>query len=416
MDLAGLGSWLARPDEYDALVWWRFDRAIRSMSDMDDLAKWARQHRKMLIFAEGIGGGKLVFDFRNPMDPMSELQMLMLAFAAQVESQSISERVLGAMAAIRRMPLRRRGSRPSYGCMPAPMPKEHGWIGWTLVPDPDAVRVIERIVRELLEGKTISAIALALNVDKVPSPRGHWAVKKERTTGGKTGGAKGEHVARDVFTWTGAVIARLLRNENLLGWKMHKGKPVRDAEGNPVMATEAPILTREEFDRIGAVLDARSIDNRERKDTDALLLRVIHCDHCGGRMYLSKPTRNGASVSNFYKCNSHSRGDLCELPANIRVGSVQTTHVVEIPGYDPEPELRATLAEFAEHQEEKGRALEVPARREGVAGTCGCSGRTHSRPGDPREARATAHRDPDRPHVRGRVGSRRHHGPASHAR
>ncbi|WP_405478381.1 hypothetical protein [Streptomyces canus] len=37
------------------------------------------------------------------------------------------------------------------------------------------------------------------------------------------------------------------------------------------------------------------------------------------------------------------------------VGSVQTTHVVEIPGYDPEPELRATLAEFAEHQEQKGR-------------------------------------------------------------
>ncbi|MFI5757623.1 recombinase family protein [Streptomyces sp. NPDC051569] len=369
-DRPALGSWLARPDKYDALVWWRFDRAIRSMSDMHDLAKWARQHRKMLIFAEGIGGGKLVFDFRNPMDPMSELQMLMLAFAAQVESQSISERVLGAMAAIRRMPLRWRGSRPSYGYMPAPMPKEHGGIGWTLVPDLDAVTVIERIVRELLEGLTISAISVALNVDKVPSPRDHWAVKKERTTGGKTGGAKGEHVVRDVFKWTGAVIARLLRNENLLGWKMHKGKPVRDAEGNPVMATEAPILTREEFDRIGAVLDARSIDNRERSDTDALLLRVIHCDHCGGRMYMSKPTRNGASVSNFYKCNSHARGESCELPASIRadwadehvtaeflrlVGSVQTTHVVEIPGYDPAPELRATLAEFAEHQEQKGR-------------------------------------------------------------
>lgn len=369
-DRPALGHWLARPDEYDALVWWRFDRAIRSMSDMHDLAKWARQHRKMLIFAEGIGGGKLVFDFRNPMDPMNELQMLMLAFAAQVESQSISERVLGAMAAIRRMPLRWRGSRPSYGYMPAPMPKEHGGIGWTLVPDPDAVKVIERIVRELLEGMTISAIAVALNVDQIPSPRDHWAVKMEREKGGKTGGAKGSHVVRDVFKWTCAVIARLLRNENLLGWKMHKGKPVRDAEGNPVMATETPILTREEFDRIGAVLDARSIDNRERKDTEALLLRVIHCDSCGGRMYMSKPTRNGASVSNFYKCNSHARGELCELPANVRadwaddhvtaeflrlVGSVQTTHVVEIPGYDPEPELRATLAEFAEHQEQKGR-------------------------------------------------------------
>ncbi len=367
-DRPQLGGWLARPDEYDALVWWRFDRAIRSMSHMHELAKWAREHRKMLVFAEGIGGGRLVFDFRNPMDPMSELMMLMLAFAAQVESQSIKDRVTRAMAAIRKMPLRWRGSRPPYGYMPAPMPAEHGGVGWTLVPDPDAVKVIERIVRELLEGVTVAAIAVGLNVDKIPTPRDHWAIKKGCATGGKTGGETGK--TKDAFQWNPAVTTRMLRNESLLGWKMHKGKPVRDAQGNPVMATEQPIMTREEFDRIGAVLDARSIDNRERQDTDALLLRVIHCDSCRGRMYLSKPTRNGASVNPFYKCNSHARGDLCTLPANIRadwaddhvsaeflrlVGSVQTTHVVEIPGYDPEPELRSTMAEFAEHQEQKGR-------------------------------------------------------------
>ncbi|MFE4373184.1 recombinase family protein [Streptomyces sp. NPDC056835] len=369
-DRPQLGGWLARPDDFDALVWWRFDRAIRSMAHMHELAKWAKQHRKMLVFAEGIGGGRLVFDFRNPMDPMSELMMLMLAFAAQVESQSIKDRVTGAMAAMRKMPLRwRGGGRPPYGYMPAPMPKEHGGIGWTLVPDPDAVKVIERIVRELLEGKTVSAVALGLNADQVPSPRDHWAVKMKREKGGKTGGAKGSHVVRSVFKWTPTVIARMLRNETLLGWKMHKGKPVRDAEGNPIMASETPIMTREEFDRIGALLDSRSIEHGDRKDTDALLLRVIHCDSCGGRMYLNKQEskKNQAPV---YKCNYHARGDNCEAPANIRgdwadehvtaeflrlVGSVQTTHVVEIPGYDPEPELRATLAEFEEHQQQKGR-------------------------------------------------------------
>ncbi|MDT0494011.1 recombinase family protein [Streptomyces sp. NPDC012600] len=378
-DRPELGGWLARPAEYDALVWWRFDRAIRSMAHMHDLAKWAKQHHKMLIFAEGIGGGKIVFDFRNPVDPTSELMMMMLAFAAQVESQSIKDRVTGAMAAIRRMPLRwRGGGRPPYGYMPAPMPKEHGGIGWTLVPDPDAVAVIERIVRELLEGRTVSAIAVGLNADQVPSPRDHWAVTKEREKGGKTGGARGSHVVRDVFKWTPAVITRMLRNPVLLGWKMHKGKPVRDAEGNPIMATTEPILTRAEFDRIGAVLDARSIDNRERSDTDALQLRVIHCDSCKGRMYLSKPTKNGASVNAHYKCNSSARGDACELPANVRAdwaddyttaeflrlfGSVQTTHVIVVPGYDPEPELRATLREFEEHQQQEGRQKSKHAAR-----------------------------------------------------
>lgn len=365
-DRPALGSWLARPDEYDALVWWRFDRAIRSMADMHDLAKWAKQHRKMLIFAEGIGGGKLVLDFRNPVDPMAELQMTMLAFAAQVEAQSISDRVTGAMAAIRRMPLRwRGGGRPPYGYMPAPMPAEFGGIGWTLVPDPDAVKVIERVVRELLEGVTVSAIAVGLNADSTPSPRDHWAVKQGRDKGGRTGGVKG--LVKDAFLWSPSVLTRMLRNQTLLGWKMHKGKPVRDDQGNPIMATTEPIMTRAEFDRIGAVLDERSITTGDRTDTDALLLRVIHCDACGARMYLNKQESRQRPT---YKCNPYARGSKCEKSANIRgdwaddyvtgeflrlVGSVQTTHVVIIPGYDPEPELLETLAEFAEHQEQKGR-------------------------------------------------------------
>ncbi|MFD4833762.1 recombinase family protein [Streptomyces uncialis] len=370
-DRPELGQWLARPDEFDALVFWRFDRAIRSMADMHELAKWAKEHRKMLVFAEGVGGGRMEFDFRNPMSVTAELMMMLFAFAAQVEAQSTSDRVTGAMAAIRKMSLRwRGGGRPPYGYMPAPMPKEHGGIGWTLVQDPDAVKIILRIVKELLEGGTVSAVAAGLNADSIPSPRDHWAVKMKRERGGKTGAAKGKHVVRDVFRWTPTVITRMLRNETLLGWKMHKGRPVRDPEGNPVMASETPIMTREEFDRVGGLLDARSVDNRERSDTDALLLRVIHCDSCKGRMYLSKPTKNGASVNPFYKCNSHARGDLCELPANIRaswvdefveaeflrlVGSIQTRTVVEIPGYDPGPELNATLAEFREHQEQRGR-------------------------------------------------------------
>lgn len=366
-DRPQLGSWLARPDDFDALVWWRFDRAIRSMAHMHELAKWAREHRKTLVFAEGIGGGRLVFDFRNPMDPMAEFQMMMLAFAAQVEAQSIKDRVTGAMAALRKMPLRWRGSKPPYGYMPAPMPDEYGGVGWTLVPDPDAVTVIERIVRELLEGKAVSAIAAGLNADNIPTPRDHWSIMKGRKTGGKTGGRR--DLEKCAFDWKATVITRLLRNPVLIGWKMHKGKPVRDAEGNPIMATETPIMTREEFDRIGAVLDERSIDKRERSDTNALLLRVIHCAACGERMYLNRQEtkKNQAPV---YKCNPYARGTKCAESVNIRadwvdeyvtgeflrlVGSIQTTRVVTIPGYDPGPELRATIGEFAEHQEQKGR-------------------------------------------------------------
>ncbi|MGW5019342.1 recombinase family protein [Streptomyces cacaoi] len=354
----GLGKWLERPDEFDILIWWRLDRAVRSMADMSALVSWARKHGKRLVFAEGPGGSRLELDMSNV---VGELIATLLAFAAQMEAQSIAERVSGAQAAMRTMPLRWRGSRPPYGYMPAPL--ETG--GWTLVPDPEAVAVIERMIRELMDGKTASAVAADLNEDSIPSPRDYWALKKGRKTGGKTGGAKGEPaVQRKRFKWGPSIVKKVLTSVSLLGWKSHNGKPVRDSEGAPVIATNEPILTREEFDAIGALFAERSIDSRERKDTDALLLRIIHCVSCGGRMYLSKPTRKGASVSDFYKCNSHARGDTCEAPSNIRadwadeyvtreflrmLGALNVSQVRTVPGYDPQPEIDATAAEYEAH-------------------------------------------------------------------
>lgn len=375
-DRPQLGMWLSLPHTFDALVFWRFDRAIRSMADMHELAKWAREHRKVLVFAEGVGGGRLIFDFRNPMDPMAELQMLMLAFAAQVESQNIKERVTGAQAAMRTMALRwRGGGAPPYGYMPARMPKKHGGAGWTLVADPEAVEVIERIITLLLDGKTPHAVAQILNAEKVPTPREHWAVLKTRlkhgddtdetTTEAEIAGAETGAVAKEKrpVQWRSTTIVKMLKRESLLGWKMYQGAPVRDEQGNPVMATETPVLTREEFDQIGALLTPEPGTRRapQRKDSTALLLRVIHCSGCRGRMYYN--ARNET-----YGCGSYKDGSSCPAPVTIRAhwvdayvteqflkdaGPVQITRVTEIPGYDPEPELNATLAEYEAHMEEK---------------------------------------------------------------
>ncbi|MFE4417688.1 recombinase family protein [Streptomyces sp. NPDC056817] len=378
-----LGSWLRRPDDFDALIFWRFDRAVRSMDDMHELAQWAREKRKMIVFAEG-PGGRLVLDFRNPLDPMAQLMVTLFAFAAQMEAQAIRERVTGAQAAMRVMPLRWRGSRPPYGYMPAPL--EGG--GWTLVQDPEAVAVLERIIRELMgdpskgvPGKSLAAIARGLNEDGIPSSRDHWSLKQGRKTGGKTGGKAGETVVRGRFAWRHGAIKELLTSERLLGWKVTDNKPVRDSEGAPVMATAEPILTREEFDAIGTALAERSVDNKkpDRVDTVALLLRVIHCESCGERMYLHRPSPNSKSTSKTetYKCGAHTRGHKCDTPAIIKrewaeeyaereflrmVGALEVTHTRTIPGYDPQPEIAATLAEFEEHQAQQGRQKSSAAK------------------------------------------------------
>jgi len=68
------------------------------MSDMSRLADWAREHGKTLAFCSG-PGGTLVLDMTS--GPVAELIAMVLAFAAQLEAQSIKERTLDSRAALR---------------------------------------------------------------------------------------------------------------------------------------------------------------------------------------------------------------------------------------------------------------------------------------------------------------------------
>ncbi|WP_329032857.1 recombinase family protein [Streptomyces sp. NBC_01725] len=386
-DRPQLGAWLKRPDEYDAIVWWRFDRAIASMSDMRDLAKWAKEHRKMLVFDEGVGNaGRLVFDFRNPMDPMAELMMMLFAFAAQVERLSTKERVTGAHAALRQMALRWKGGRPPYGYEPKRL--EGG--GWTLKPDSEAVEVINEIARLLIHGddstggggKAASAIAVELTERGVPTPWQHWQAKKkvlqdaqaaenpdadDDSDEDQPAGDEGTAVKfRQRQMWTGAAIKMILTGPAMLGWKTYKGQIVRDLKtGVPALVTDEPILTRTEFDRIGAVFAERSITPVDRKDTNAELLGVLKCAGCDGRMYLER-----RATAENYRCNVRNSGGACDEPSFIkrvwaeeytereflrRLGGVRVLEHETIPGYDPGPEIEETVAEFKAHLTERGK-------------------------------------------------------------
>jgi DNA invertase Pin-like site-specific DNA recombinase len=120
-----LGAWLTdRTDEFDTVCWWRLDRAVRSMADLHELAAWARNHGKRLAFASGPTGGPMVLDMS---DPVSELIVTILAFAAQMEAQAISERVTSAQAYLRSQGRWGGGTYP-YGTMPVETAD-----GWRLV-------------------------------------------------------------------------------------------------------------------------------------------------------------------------------------------------------------------------------------------------------------------------------------------
>ncbi|MFE9335257.1 recombinase family protein [Streptomyces sp. NPDC007063] len=360
-----LSRWIASPDEWDAMVWWRFDRLIRSMADMHDVAKWCADHKKVLIFAEG-PSGKLVLDFRNPLDPITSLLLMVFAFAAQMEAQSIQERVTSAQSALRHMPLRwRGGGRPPYGYRPEEI---EGAPGWTLVPDPHAADVVREMIRQLRRGKSPTAIAAALTASGELSPRDYWAASKGRGTGGKAG--KGE---RERFAWSAYTVTSVLSSVSLLGWKVHNGAPVRDDLGEPVPLTDGPLLTRAEYDEVQVLLGQRERSNGPRSDTNALLMGVLLCAGCGGRMYLSKLGKRPPT----YKCGFRSRGQTCASPSAVKqewadkyardtflgyVGDVELITTRVVPGYDPAPELDATRQEYEDHMAQQGAQRSTTGR------------------------------------------------------
>ncbi|MER5477046.1 recombinase family protein [Streptomyces sp. NPDC002734] len=345
-DRPELGAWLERPDDFDMIIWWRMDRAVRSMADMAELGRWAKQHGKLLVFAEGPGGTPMDLDMRT-VSPVSELITTLLAFSAQMESTAIRERVTGAMAALRSQG-RYGGGLVPFGYEKVPNPEGPGF---KLAPDPEAVKILTRIVKAVLDGESLCSLAYALNESGTPVPRDYQAVKAGREPGGMRGGR-----SHDRFRWTSGTLSKVLRTPALMGHRVHQGKTVRDCDGSPVLIGE-PVLTQEEYQVLQDALSARTPRNgKGRKGTNALLLGVVRCAGCGGNMYLSK--RVGGMD---YVCRATSRGIRCPAVSGMRadwleqyvtdeflgrMGEVVMTKVITRKGYDPRPELREVEGEL----------------------------------------------------------------------
>ena len=331
-----LGEWLNdRSHEFDAVIWWKLDRAVRSMADMSELVRWARTHGKRLIFAEGPGGGSMELDLTGR-SPVAELLSQVFAFAAQMEALSISERIAGTHAAMSRMPYRWSGGTSPYGYQAVPNP--HG-PGRTLARDPDETKVLNEVIQRVHEGEAVAAIAVDLNTRKI--------YPRQRIEGAM---------------WHASQLDTLLRSPALMGHKTH-GRPgravsIRDDDGRPVLQTDDPVLTGDEFEALQQVLNSRRRAKVDRRDTDSLLLGVVHCASCGKRMYFNR-SRTGRTEP--YACSIYKSGVKCPGAASIKgttadeyatekfldvFGRVEYTETIEHGGDDPRPEIARTAEEL----------------------------------------------------------------------
>ncbi|MEV0414187.1 recombinase family protein [Streptomyces sp. NPDC050448] len=340
-DRPELGKWLERPEEYDAIAWWRLDRAVRSMRDMAWLAGWARDNRKRLIFAEGPGGGRLELDMTSP---MSELILMILAFAAQMEVQAIQERTQGASEYLRGVG-RWSGGRIPFGRIPVPHPTEED--GWWLGKHDDSAEIIDNMVRLVLDKKSYHAVAAWLN-QKHPgkTPANH---RREQAHPPKP--------VKPEERWNPGMVSSLLRQPSLRGWGTLKGEAVRDADGEPVKI--GPVLVDDvTWRRLQAEMDSRDRPESERNKSDAHpLLGILFCGTCGGKLYQGwmSPGPNRKVAKRQYRCAAKAHGRTCAKPAYVsadpvddyveaqfldRFSRFELVETIVIPGIDHRPEIK----------------------------------------------------------------------------
>ncbi|MBT2446504.1 recombinase family protein [Streptomyces sp. ISL-43] len=346
-DRPELGPWLLRPDEYDAIAWWRLDRAVRSMRDMAWLAGWARDHKKRLIFAEGPGGGRLELDMTSP---MSELILMILAFAAQMEVQAIQERTSGASEYLRTVG-RWSGGRIPFGRIPVPHPREES--GWWLDKHDDSAEIIEDIVSLVLDKKSYNAVAAWLNLKHpAKTPANHRRAL-----------AHPPREPKEDARWNPGMVSSLLRQPSLRGWGMLNGEPVRDEEGEPVKIGP-PLIDDVTWRRLQVEMDSRELPDAERNKSDAHpLLGVLFCGTCGGKLYQGwmSPGPNRKVAKRQYRCAAKAHGRVCAKPAYVSAdpvdayvdekftahfGRVELVEVITIPGVDHRDEIAELTADI----------------------------------------------------------------------
>ncbi|MEV7855105.1 recombinase family protein [Streptomyces sp. NPDC088183] len=349
-----LCHWLDRPAEWDAMVWQRMDRAVRSMADMADLGRYAKEHGKRLIFASGPGGAMLELDFSSP---MSELIMLILAFAAQLEGQTIMERNRGAAAylqAIGRWP----GGTLPYGFYPVKRVFPDGREGWWLAlhrteddPTTSTADIRLQMVQWAIDGKGYSEIHQRTLESGAITPANFRAMLAGRPLD-------------PTSQWRVTSVREMLLSQTMRGYLLKKdGTVVRMADGSPVMQGE--VMTDDEtWHALDVALKQIQGSTTPRRQDGNDLLGVLVCHHCagnltinwahekkGGRGKKAKPT--GRKIYSF-RCDGeyHAEGvpgvtvqvdpslEFVDSEFLRVFGDLERTRVVQMGGVDHRAEIK----------------------------------------------------------------------------
>ncbi|MET7687216.1 recombinase family protein [Streptomyces sp. NPDC005483] len=358
-----MGPWLTEEgrEEWDVLAVTTQDRLSR-----DDL-------HFMAFVKNVLDWGKTLVVLDDPSFDISTETGRLIAYAkatqAAGELRKIRQRVADARDYLRRNGLFAGGITP-FGYVYGDSPDGKHYV---LVPEAKYAKLLQEISGRVRAGVSTNQIARELNAKGILTWRDYLRELRGKDPKRRNGTALTEPKGTN---WSPQVVQRILKHPACAGFLAFKGEPYEDDQGNPVMATEYPILTNAEWQATVAAIKSRGVSVIRRTDQASLLTGVARCGVCGARMFchrLKKTLATGeVKTYRHYSCTSRSKGMPCSSPARIpedllnevfeeallsRLGELPEVVKVTEPGEDHTAELEQVTARLIrlEKDYENGR-------------------------------------------------------------
>ena len=172
-----------------------------------------------------------------------------------------------------------------------------------LIIDEEAAFYVRRIFTQFLSGYSILSIARKLNEEGVPNPSVYKA-------------QKGLNCPRKGGLWADSTVRRILTNElyignlvqkkqEVLSYKIHLAKAVEEKHRIVVEGTHEPIIAREDFEKVRALLK-RDTRTSPYQGKLSVLAGFLKCADCGRAMQ-KRTVKQPYKTYDYYCCSTYRK-------------------------------------------------------------------------------------------------------------
>jgi len=273
-DRKGFAKIIAGLSGIDVVVARSVDRFSRVTSHFASLVELLDKHSTTLADVQGQA------DLTSPYGRF--VVTLMVAFA-QLERETIQQRILRSRAALRQGGKWLGGAAP-YGFKVVP----DGEGNKRLDIDEPAADVLREVIARINDGHTLSAEVERLNSSGILSPGDYRRVQRGEEPAGSR--------------WTYSALYQHLRSEVLRGYrvvgKRENRRVVRDSEGKPVRVGPALVDDRT-WRTLQATLDANGVGTQRPRKKATMLLHVAWCTSCNSHMHYNTRSYKGRRMDQY---------------------------------------------------------------------------------------------------------------------